>query len=107
LYAATGIEEFKDERYLWLVGERIWNLERAFDVREGIDNRHDTIPERLLKNPMPRAPAKGQIFELDKLLKDYYRVRGWNERGIPTREKLVELGLVEVSKELKRKAFQT
>jgi aldehyde:ferredoxin oxidoreductase len=56
---------------------------------------------------MPRAPAKGQIFELDKLLKDYYRVRGWNERGVPTREKLAELGLVEVAKELKRKAFQT
>ena len=107
LYAATGIEKFKDEKYLWLVGERIWNLERAFDIREGIDRKHDTIPDRLLKEPMPRAPAKGQIFELDELLEDYYRVRGWNERGVPTRKKLAELGLTGVSGELKRKAFPT
>lgn len=107
LNAATGIEKFKDEKYLWLIGERIWNLERTFDVREGIDIRHDTIPERLLQNPMPRNPAKGQIFELDKLLKDYYDVRGWDKRGSPTREKLVELGLIDVAEELESKAFQT
>jgi aldehyde:ferredoxin oxidoreductase len=104
LYAATGIEEFKDPKYLWLVGERIWNLERAFDIREGIDRKHDTIPDRLLKEPMPREPAKGQIFELDKLLKDYYSVRGWDERGSPTREKLVELGLVEIAEVYEKKA---
>jgi aldehyde:ferredoxin oxidoreductase len=96
LYAATGINEFKDERYLWLVGERIWNLERAFNVREGIDARDDTAPERILKQPMPRQPAKGQIFELDKLLNEYYRVRGWNGEGIPEKRKLAELGLAEV-----------
>ena len=107
LNAATGIEKFKDEKHLWLIGERIWNLERTFDVREGIDIRHDTIPERLLQNPMPRNPAKGQIFELDKLLKDYYDVRGWDKRGSPTREKLVELGLIDVAEELESKAFQT
>lgn len=91
LYAVTGIETFKDPKYLWTVGERIWNLERMFNVREGVDGKYDTLPERLLKEPHPRNPAKGQTFELDRLLKDYYKVRGWNEQGIPTKEKLAEL----------------
>jgi aldehyde:ferredoxin oxidoreductase len=93
LYAATGIEDFKDPNYLWRVGERIWNLERAFNIREGVDGRYDTLPERLLKEPMPREPAKGQIFELEQLLKDYYKVRQWDERGAPTKEKMMELDL--------------
>lgn len=100
LYSATGIEKFKDPKYLWLVGERIFNLEKAFLAREGFDTSHDTMPERILKAPVPREPSKGQVFELDTLLKDYYRARGWNERGIPTKEKLEELVLVEAAKEL-------
>ncbi len=101
LYPATGIEKFKDPRYLWLVGERIFNLERIFNIREGFDVSQDTMPERILKEPVPREPSKGQVFELDILLKDYYKVRGWNERGIPTKEKLKELELSEAAKELK------
>lgn len=95
--AVTGVEEFKDPRYLWLVGERIFNLERAINIREGIDGRYDKMPERIVKEPVPRAPSKGQVFEEDTLLKDYYKVRGWDERGIPRREKLEELGLLEVA----------
>ncbi|NJE13860.1 aldehyde ferredoxin oxidoreductase family protein [Thermococcus sp. LS2] len=102
LYAATGIEEFKDPKYLWLVGERIFNLERAFNAREGIDGKYDTMPERIVKEPVPREPSKGQVFELDILLKDYYKVRGWDERGIPTKEKLKELELQEVAEELEK-----
>ncbi|MGB9854603.1 MAG: aldehyde ferredoxin oxidoreductase family protein [Candidatus Bathyarchaeales archaeon] len=100
LYAATGIEKFKAPKYLWLVGERIFNLEKAFIAREGFDISQDTMPERILKEPVPREPSKGQVFELDILLKDYYKARGWNERGIPTKKKLEELGLVGVEKEL-------
>jgi aldehyde:ferredoxin oxidoreductase len=100
LYSATGIEKFKDPKYLWLVGERIFNLEKTFIARDGFDTSHDTMPERILKEPVPREPSKGQIFELDALLKDYYKSRSWNERGIPTKEKLVELGLTEAVKEL-------
>ena len=100
LYAATGIEKFKDPKYLWLVGERIFNLEKAFIAREGFDISQDTMPERILKEPVPREPSKGQVFELDILLRDYYKARGWNERGIPTKEKLEELGLAEAAKEL-------
>ncbi|MEM2104257.1 MAG: aldehyde ferredoxin oxidoreductase family protein [Candidatus Bathyarchaeia archaeon] len=102
LYAATGIQKFKDPRYLWLVGERIFNLEKVFNLREGIDASYDTAPERILKEPMPKGPSKGQIFELETLLKDYYKARGWNEQGIPTENKLTELGLAETFSQFKK-----
>ncbi len=103
LYAATGVEEFKDPKHIWLVGERVYNLERAFNVREGYTRKDDWLPERFLREPFPRAPAKGQIFELDRLLDDYYTVRGWDlKTGTPTRKKLEELGLKEVADELER-----
>ncbi len=101
LYAATGIEEFKDIQYLFLVGERIYNIERAFNVREGFTRKDDTLPERFLREPVPRIPSKGQVFELDKLLDDYYIARGWDvNTGIPTGRKLEELGLQYVAEEL-------
>jgi aldehyde:ferredoxin oxidoreductase len=103
LYAATGIEEFKNPKYLWLVGERIYNLERAFNAREGFTRKDDWVPERIQKVPVPRPPAKGQIFELDKLLDDYYKARGWDiKTGIPTRRKLEEIGLKQVADELEK-----
>lgn len=85
---------------MWLVGERIFNLEKAFIAREGFDISQDTMPERILKEPVPREPSKEQVFELDILLRDYYKARGWNERGIPAKEKFEELGLAEAAKEL-------
>lgn len=103
LYAATGIEEFKNVEYLKLVGERVYNLERAFNVREGFGRKDDTLPERFLYETCQRAPCKGQIFELDKLLDDYYTARGWDlKTGIPTRKKLEELGLQSVAEELEK-----
>jgi len=104
LYAATGIEEFRDAKYLWLVGERVYNLEKAFNVREGVGTReNDVLPERILKEPVPRPPSKGQVFELDKLLDDYYRVRGWDVKtGLPTKRKLEELGLKEAAEALEK-----
>jgi aldehyde:ferredoxin oxidoreductase len=97
LYAATGIKEF-DAQKLLLIGERIFNLERAINAREGIDGSQDKMPERITKETVPRgdSPARGQIFEEEILLKDYYEKRGWNEKGIPTKEKLKELNLEEV-----------
>ena len=55
--------------------------------------KDDTLPSRLLEDPMPLGPAKGSIVELDRLLRDYYRTREWDERGVPTPEKLARLGL--------------
>ncbi len=93
LYYATGIEEFFSVDRLMLIGERIFNLERLFNVREGFTAKDDTLPERLLKEPMPEGASKGQVVELDEMLSEYYRIRGWDENGVPTEEKLRELGL--------------
>jgi aldehyde:ferredoxin oxidoreductase len=74
-------------------GERIYNLERAYILREGFTGEDDTLPPRLLEDPMPEGPAKGHVVNLDILLEAYYKYRGWDEQGRPTREKLRELDL--------------
>ncbi len=74
-------------------GDRIWNLERMFNQSAGIKPEEDTLPDRLLNDPIPEGPAKGHVHELDKLLGDYYHLRGWDATGIPTQEKLNTLGL--------------
>jgi len=56
----------------------------------------DTLPERLLKNGHKSGPAKGVIVHLDQMLPVYYRTRGWDDQGVPTRQKLAELGLASV-----------
>jgi aldehyde:ferredoxin oxidoreductase len=69
-------------------------LERMFNVREGFGRKDDVFPKRLTDEPMPSGPSKGQVFEIEPLLKSYYQARGWDEKtGIPTRAKLDELGL--------------
>jgi aldehyde:ferredoxin oxidoreductase len=95
-----GVEEFRK------TGERIYNLERAFNVREGITRADDTLPKRLLEEPLPKGPAEGQVNNLEILLDPYYEFRGWDKTtGKPTPEKLRELGLEEViSQVLKGKA---
>jgi len=77
-------------------GERIWNLERLFNLRAGFTAADDTLPKRLLEEPIPAGPAKGQVNRLNEMLPEYYRLRGWDEQGVPTREKLAELGLAGV-----------
>ena len=74
-------------------GERIWNLERMFNLRAGIGPDQDTLPKRLLKDPMPDGPSAGWTHKLDQLLPEYYRLRGWGADGIPTKEKLAALGV--------------
>jgi len=74
-------------------GERIWNLERVFNLRAGIDPGQDTLPPRLLKEPMPEGPSKGWTHKLDVLLPEYYSLRGWGKDGIPTKERLASLGV--------------
>jgi aldehyde:ferredoxin oxidoreductase len=99
--AVTGFDISEDE--LLRIGERIINIERAFNVREGLTRADDTLPERMLKEPMPDGPGKGEVVRLDSMLDDYYHHRGWDkESGIPTEEKLLELGLPDVVDELKR-----
>ena len=76
-------------------GERIWNLERLFNLREGFTRADDTLPARLLDEPMKEGPAKGHVVELQVLLQDYYKARHWDPNGVPTLEVLNTLGLAE------------
>ncbi len=81
------------EETLLQAGERIFNLERLFLLKAGFTKDDDTLPKRMLEEPMPEGPAKGHVVELDKMLPQFYRLRGWDENGAPTDAKLVELGL--------------
>lgn len=88
LQAATGWDVSGDE--VRQVGERIVNLERLFNAREGIGREDDRLPRRFLEEPSD----EGSVLELDRLLDGYYRARGWDvETGLPTQEKLDELGI--------------
>jgi len=93
MYAGTGIDEFADTAYILRAGERIYNMERAFNAREGFGRKEDELPERFMKEPMPNGPCKGQVYEMDELLDDYYAARGWDSNGVPTKKKMEELGL--------------
>ncbi|HUT72935.1 MAG TPA: aldehyde ferredoxin oxidoreductase family protein [Desulfatiglandales bacterium] len=100
--AVTGLSYTPEE--IEKVGERINNLARAFNVREGFSRADDTLPERLMKEPLRSGASKGHFISIDDLkqmLDEYYTVRGWDlDSGIPTREKLEELGLGYVSDQL-------
>ncbi len=85
------------------IGERICNLERAFNVREGVSRREDKLPYRVMEEPVPNGPHNGMRCsreELDQMLDEYYHLRGWTDQGIPTREKLHELQLDLVADDL-------
>jgi len=88
---ATGITMETDE--LLRAGERLINLERLILVREGISRKDDTLPKRFLKHPMPEGPSKGSTVELEEMLNEYYKERGWNSRGVPAKSKLKDLGI--------------
>ena len=83
-------------------GERVVNLSRAFNMRDGFSRADDCLPKRLTEEPMPDGPAKGHVVDqLDQLLDHYYEARGWdNETGKPTADKLKELGLEDVIPDL-------
>lgn len=91
LRTATGMN-CTDEDVL-KAGERIWNLERLFNLKAGFTKADDTLPKRLLKEPLPNGPGKGMVVELNTMMKEYYEARGWDENGVPTAEKLKELSL--------------
>jgi aldehyde:ferredoxin oxidoreductase len=91
LKLTTGMNYTRSE--LERVGERIVNLNRLFNIREGFSRKDDMLPERYLKEPMPDGAAKGQIVELDYMLNDYYALRDWDKNGIPRERKIRELGL--------------
>ena len=74
-------------------GERVWNLERQFNLAAGLTAADDTLPKRLLEVPVPSGTAKGKVNELGKMLPEYYEARGWTPEGVPTSETLARLDL--------------
>ena len=91
LSALTGIEYSVDD--FLKCGDRIWNLERQFNLKAGLTAKDDTLPSRLLKEPIKTGASKGMVNRLPEMLPDYYRLRGWDENGVPTPARLQELGL--------------
>ena len=78
---------------LLLMGERIWNLERNFNLAAGMTAKDDTLPKRLLKEAAKTGPAKGRVNDLGKMLPEYYELRGWTKEGVPTNKTLDRLVL--------------
>ncbi|HJL66078.1 MAG TPA: aldehyde ferredoxin oxidoreductase C-terminal domain-containing protein, partial [Arenicellales bacterium] len=75
------------------VGERIWNMERQYNIAAGFTGKDDSLPERLLKDAAKTGPAEGKVNELEKMLPEYYELRGWGDDGVPTAETLSRLSL--------------
>jgi aldehyde:ferredoxin oxidoreductase len=82
---------------LLLLGERIWNAERLFNLAAGFTRADDTLPARLLHEPVPAGPSKGQVVDLPPMLDEYYISRGWDEGGRPSPAKLERLGLADLA----------
>jgi len=100
---ATGIKA--DEKEMLAIAERIFNVERAFSSREGIRRKDDHLIGKWVDGPVPSGPYQGEAIDPEKfeeMLDDYYRLRGWDINGVPTREKLKELGLEDVTASLER-----
>jgi aldehyde:ferredoxin oxidoreductase len=97
--AACGFT-FSPEELLF-IGEKISNVQRVLNIRLGFTRRQDTLPKRLLE-PVSDGPNAGKSPDLEFILDDYYRVRGWDRNGIPTPQKLSELGLSHLIEALER-----
>jgi aldehyde:ferredoxin oxidoreductase len=91
LTAVTGLNYTTGD--LIRVGERVYNLERLYNLREGFTQADDTLPPRLLTEPSPAGPSQGWVSKLEPMLKEYYRARGWDENGVPRPRRLGDLGL--------------
>lgn len=96
--SVTGWDYTQDEALT--IANRIYTLERMFNIREGFGRKHDSLPWRSLHEKMPDGPAKGNRVKLEEMIPEYYRERGWDEKtGIPNDETLEKLGLSELVKE--------
>ncbi len=78
----------------WMTaGERIWNLERLFNNKAGLSRKDDSLPPRMTREPLTGGAVQNQVVELQPMLEEYYRLRGWDEDGNPTAETLARLGI--------------
>lgn len=90
LSAVTGVE--RSQQDLLDIGERIWNLERIYNLRAGFTRKDDALPQRF-KREFGSGPCSKEVFEEESMLEEYYRSRGWDREGAPTEEKAKRLGL--------------
>ncbi len=104
LRTATGFPIDVDE--VRRIGERVLNLERCFNVREGFTRADDTLPRKFMVEPLPEGPSKGRVVDetaFNAMLDEYYEARGWDVKtGLPTKAKLLELGLDFAAEELEK-----
>jgi aldehyde:ferredoxin oxidoreductase len=91
LKAITGIEY--DVIKLTQIGERIYNLERLFNIREGFTKNDDSLPSRFLNKPLIEGASKDHVVPLDSMIEQYYFVRGWDKEGIPRKDLIENLGI--------------
>ena len=93
---SSGLGDSIKPEDLALAGERIWNLTRLFNVRAGFTADDDVLSEKIMNQPLAKSPHAGRVFkkeEFEKARELYYQLRGWDESGIPSREKLEKLSL--------------
>jgi len=101
LSTCTGVEMTGDD--LMRIGERIYNVERAFNIREGMGRKDDTLPQSFfIEEVTPWGPIGINEAKFQEMLDEYYEFRGWDKKGIPTKEKLEELGLSDVVEQLRK-----
>ncbi len=93
LHSVTGLEVYSSSEEVMKIGERVNNLVRLFNIREGLSRDLDTLPTRFFSEPLKEGPSRDRVVELDQLMEEYYMVRGWDEEGAPKEKKLRELGI--------------
>ncbi len=100
--ACTGWDTTPEE--IMKLGEKIFTLLKIYNVRQGLDRKDDTWPERFFTEPLPEGPTQGSVLskeKIEQLLDEYYMLRGWDVKtGLPTKEKLTELGLNDILADL-------
>jgi aldehyde:ferredoxin oxidoreductase len=99
LWTATGFDEYKDVRIFEQAGERIVNLTRIINLREGMTAKDDVPPSRIFEDPLKTGPAAGRVVKKGDFMKmrsEYYKLRGWDTEGRPTAKKLEELDMRDI-----------
>ena len=91
LHAATGLDVYLSSEEVMQIGERVNNLVRLFNIREGLTRDLDTLPNRFFSQALKEGPSRDHLVELDQLMDEYYMVRGWDGQGVPKSSKLKEL----------------
>jgi aldehyde:ferredoxin oxidoreductase len=93
LVDAVSDSDWGSEQRMNETGERIWVLERLFNLKAGLTKADDTLPKRILEEPADVGTAKGLVCKLDQMLPEYYQLCGWDADGVPTGETLGRLGI--------------